>query len=227
MPPGWPAAPCSRRTTRGTARRLAPRRVELRRDRREHRRGYRPSPRLRLRQVGRRSDRDPVRRRRRDDDQEVGEAEVPVRRRERPRPVSDPEEGPRRARQRPPRADPRLEHLQALRAVRAEGQEGGSGAIWDLRSNALRPDGWTSADAAGLPILPGLARYDEVAAGSIDHALRFTVQRSRKAYVYPATHYASSLTDPSLPPMGLRLRLQGELRHEQLPAAGARRARRR
>jgi hypothetical protein len=84
----------------------------------------------------------------------------------------------------------------------------GSGAVWSLRSNALRPAGWTSADAAGLPILPGLARHDEVAAGSIDHALRFTVQRSRKAYVYPARHYASSLTDPSLPPMGLRLRLK-------------------
>jgi hypothetical protein len=84
----------------------------------------------------------------------------------------------------------------------------GSGAIWGLNSNALRPAGWTSADAAGLQILPGLARYDEVAAGAIDHALRFTVQRTRRAYVYPARHYASSLTDPSLPPMGLRLRLR-------------------
>ncbi len=84
----------------------------------------------------------------------------------------------------------------------------GSGAIWSLSSNALRPDGWTSADAAGLPILPGLARYDEVAAGEIDHALRFTVQHTRKAHVYPARHDASSLTDPNLPPMGLRLRLK-------------------
>ncbi len=84
----------------------------------------------------------------------------------------------------------------------------GSGAIWNLGSNALRPSGWTSADAAGLPILPGLARYDEVAAGSIEHALRFTIQRTRRAYVYPARHYASSLTDPNLPPMGLRLRLK-------------------
>jgi hypothetical protein len=84
----------------------------------------------------------------------------------------------------------------------------GSGAIWSLGSNSLRPAGWTSADAAGLPILPGLARYEEVAAGSIDHALRFTVQRSRRAYVHPARHYASSLTDPSLPPMGLRVRLK-------------------
>ena len=84
----------------------------------------------------------------------------------------------------------------------------GSGAIWDLRSNRLRPAGWTSADAAGLPILPGLARYDEVAAGRIDHALRFTVSRTRRAYVYPARHYASEETDRSLPPMGLRLRLK-------------------
>jgi len=84
----------------------------------------------------------------------------------------------------------------------------GSGAIWNLRSNALRPAGWTSADAAGLPILPGLARYDEVARGAITHALRFTVERTRRAYVYPARHYASDLTDPALPPMGLRVRLK-------------------
>ena len=84
----------------------------------------------------------------------------------------------------------------------------GSGAIWDLRSNRLRPAGWTSADAAGLPILPGLARYDEVKRGVINHALRFTVRRSRRAYVYPARHFASDSNDPSLPPMGLRLRLR-------------------
>ena len=84
----------------------------------------------------------------------------------------------------------------------------GSGAIWRMRSNGLRPAGWTSADAAGLPILPGLARYDEVARGRIDHALRFTVRRSRRAYIYPARHFASSLTDGRLPPMGLRLRLR-------------------
>jgi hypothetical protein len=84
----------------------------------------------------------------------------------------------------------------------------GSGAIWSLRSNKLRPAGWTSADAAGLPIFPGLARYDEVKRGVIDHALRFTVQRSRRAYVYPARHYASDSNDPSLPPMGLRVRLK-------------------
>jgi hypothetical protein len=84
----------------------------------------------------------------------------------------------------------------------------GSGAVFDLRSNALRPDGWTSADAAGLPILPGLVRRDEVHAGPIRHALRFTVQRTQRAYVHPATHFASSDRDPRLPPMGLRVRLK-------------------
>jgi hypothetical protein len=84
----------------------------------------------------------------------------------------------------------------------------GSGAIWNLRTNRARPAGWTSADAAGLPILPGLARYDEVARGRIDHALRVTVSRTRKAYVSPARHWASDATDPNLPPMGLRLRLK-------------------
>ena len=88
------------------------------------------------------------------------------------------------------------------------GWRAGSGAIWNLRSNRLRPAGWTSADAAGLPILPGLARYDEVRRGVIDHALRFTVRRTRRAYVYPARHFASSSDDPSLPPMGLRVRLK-------------------
>jgi len=84
----------------------------------------------------------------------------------------------------------------------------GSGARWDLRSNRLRPRGWTSADAAGLPILPGLARYDEVRRGRIDHALRITVPRTRKAFVYPARHFASDSTDPDLPAMGQRVRLK-------------------
>jgi hypothetical protein len=84
----------------------------------------------------------------------------------------------------------------------------GSGAIWSLKSNHLRPKTWTSADAAGLPILPGLARYDEVKHGAINHALRFTVSRTRNKFVYPARHQASSDSDPSLPPMGLRLRLK-------------------
>jgi hypothetical protein len=83
-----------------------------------------------------------------------------------------------------------------------------SGAVFDLRSNRLRPAGWTSADAAGLPILPGLARADEAASGSIRHALRFTVARTQRAYVAPARHFASNDTDPDLPPMGLRLRLE-------------------
>jgi hypothetical protein len=84
----------------------------------------------------------------------------------------------------------------------------GSGATWRLRSTHLRPKGWTSADAAGLPILPLLARWDEVRRGRIDHALRVTVERTRRAYVYPARHYASDLADPSLPRMGERLRLK-------------------
>ncbi len=84
----------------------------------------------------------------------------------------------------------------------------GSGAVFDLRSNALRPATWTSADAAGLPILPGLVRYEEVAAGAIRHALRFTASRTQRAYVWPARHYASSGTDPVLPPMGQRFRLK-------------------
>ncbi len=92
-------------------------------------------------------------------------------------------------------------------------QQGGrwharAGATWSLRSNRVRPAGWTSADAAGLPIFPGLARWDEAKRGVIDHALRFTVQRTRRAYIYPARHYASSLTDANLPPMGLRVRLK-------------------
>lgn len=84
----------------------------------------------------------------------------------------------------------------------------GSGAVYDLHSNALRPRGWTSADAAGLPILPGLVQYDEVASGEITHALRFTVQHTRKAFIWPARHYASSLTSTNYPPMGQRFRLK-------------------
>lgn len=83
------------------------------------------------------------------------------------------------------------------------------GAVFDLNSNALRPAGWTSADAAGLPIFPGLVRYDEVfGLKEITHALRFTAARTRRAYVFPARHFASSNTDPNLPPMGMRVRLK-------------------
>jgi hypothetical protein len=102
-----------------------------------------------------------------------------------------------------------LYELYALRRS-GSGWAAGSGAIWSLRSNRLRPAGWTSADAAGLPILPGLARYDEVARGRIDHALRFTAERTRRAYVWPARHFASDDGDPALPPMGLRLRLRAD-----------------
>jgi hypothetical protein len=85
---------------------------------------------------------------------------------------------------------------------------GGSGAIFDLRSNDLRPDGWTSADAAGLPIFAGLARHADVEAGEMTHALRFTASSTQSAYAYPARHSAGEGDDPSLPPMGLRVRLK-------------------
>jgi hypothetical protein len=91
-----------------------------------------------------------------------------------------------------------------------EGWMAGSGAIFDLASNALRPDGWTSADAAGLPILPGLVRYDEVASGQINHALRFTAPETRRAYVWPGRHYASDLEGLEYPPLGQRFRLRAD-----------------
>ena len=87
----------------------------------------------------------------------------------------------------------------------------GSGARWDLSSHALRPDGWTSADAAGLPILPLLVRYDEVQAGEIQHALRFTANITQKAHVWPARHDASDNTSPNRPPLGARFRLKGSV----------------
>jgi hypothetical protein len=86
-----------------------------------------------------------------------------------------------------------------------------SGVAWDLTSNETHPEGCTSADAAGLPIFPGLVRYDEVVEqAEIRHALRFTVSQSQRAYIYPATHYASSNTDTDLPPMGLRFRMKAD-----------------
>jgi hypothetical protein len=88
------------------------------------------------------------------------------------------------------------------------GWSAASGAVFDLNSDRLRPDGWTSADAAGLPILPGLVRPDEVAAGHIDHALRFTVSRTQRGYIHPATHEAGDTDDPDVPPMGARFRLK-------------------
>jgi hypothetical protein len=93
----------------------------------------------------------------------------------------------------------------------------GSGAVFPLESDALRPAGWTSADAAGLPILPGLVRPDEVQAGVIDHAIRVTVPSTRDTYLWPARHEASSSTDPDLPPMGLRLRLKASVDISRFP----------
>jgi hypothetical protein len=94
----------------------------------------------------------------------------------------------------------------------------GSGAVFNLTTGADRPAGWTSADAAGLPILPGLVRYDEVASGMINHAIRFTVASTRKAYASPARHYASSQTSTSLPPMGTRVRLKADFDISGYPA---------
>ena len=133
------------------------------------------------------------------------------------RPVSDPGERPargeRRGERRPAHPSRRQGRVRPLRLYLARKDTSGhwkaeSGAIFDLRSNDLRPAGWTSADAAGLPILPGLIRYEEVAAGEIDHALRFTTDETRNTYLYPARHQASDLSGTQYPPMGLRVRLK-------------------
>ncbi len=105
-------------------------------------------------------------------------------------------------------SDCTLYEVYAAQSRRDGSWRAGSGAIFDLRSNALRPRGWTSADAAGLPILPGLVRYEEVAAGEILHALRFTAPRTRDDFIWPARHAASSSGDPNLPPLGQRFRLK-------------------
>jgi len=111
----------------------------------------------------------------------------------------------------------KLYELYALQRV-GDRWQAGSGAIFDLRTNKLRPSGWTSADAAGLPIFPGLARWDgDASTGVIRHALRFTAERTRRAFVYPARHYASDSDDPSLPPMGLRVRLKANVDISSLP----------
>jgi hypothetical protein len=110
--------------------------------------------------------------------------------------------------------------LYELFAARPEGRgwRAGSGAIFDLTTGTRRPAGWTSADAAGLPILPGLARYDEVVGrGALRHALRFTCVRTRRAYVAPATHFASRSNDPRLPPMGMRVRLKASFDTAKFP----------
>jgi hypothetical protein len=111
----------------------------------------------------------------------------------------------------------KLYELYALHR-QGKGWAAGSGAIWNLRSNALRPAGWTSADAAGLPILPGLARWEgDASTGAIDHALRFTAERTRNTFIYPARHEASSDSAASLPPMGLRVRLKASVDISKLP----------
>jgi hypothetical protein len=103
------------------------------------------------------------------------------------------------------------ELYRAFLAADGNGWQAESGAVFDLKTNAERPLRWTSADAAGLPILPGLVRYNEVVErGEIRHALRFTVSQTQAAYVAPARHYASGADDPALPPMGLRVRMKGD-----------------
>jgi hypothetical protein len=98
------------------------------------------------------------------------------------------------------------------------GWKAGSGAIFDLASNKLRPAGWTSADAAGLPILPGLVTWADMKTGHIDHAIRVTVPSTQASYIWPARHQASSSSDSSLPPMGLRLRLKASVDISHLPS---------
>jgi hypothetical protein len=111
----------------------------------------------------------------------------------------------------------RLYELYALYPQSGGVWHAGSGAIWNMRSNRVRPAGWTSADAAGLPIFPGLARWSEAKHGAIHHALRFTVPETRKAFIYPARHYASSNSDPNLPAMGQRFRLKASFDISHFP----------
>jgi hypothetical protein len=111
----------------------------------------------------------------------------------------------------------RLYELYALYPTSGGGWKAGSGAIWNLRSNRLRPKTWTSADAAGLPIFPGLARWSEAKHGTINHALRFTVPETREAFIYPARHEASDNTDPNLPAMGQRFRLKASFDISHFP----------
>ena len=214
LPP--PRPPCQRgRLEPGHLQ--GPARPALRRLHRLHRLPRRRPPAPRLRLAARL--RLPLRGRRR----RPAQAADPLhrlRRRERPRALPGPAERPGRGRQRqrrrPPRARRRPRRLQALRALprllrRQAASRTGTptpGVDWDLRSTALRPDGWTSADAAGLPIFPGLVRYDEVAAGHLDHAIRVTFDSTRNAWIHPASHCAGDTSSPSAPPMGLRLRLK-------------------
>lgn len=114
-------------------------------------------------------------------------------------------------------ANAKLYELYQVRKAANGSWSAGSGAVFDLRSNAQRPEGWTSADAAGLPIMPGLLKYSELASGSIEHALRFTAARTQRSFVWPATHFASSETDKNLPPMGIRLRLRSDFDESSFP----------
>jgi hypothetical protein len=111
--------------------------------------------------------------------------------------------------------------LYEIFSARRQGEawKAGSGAVFDLTSNKLRPAGWTSADAAGLPIFSGLVRYEEVEQGEIRHALRFTVRKTQRGYIRPATHFASRSTDANLPPMGLRVRLKGDFDITKFPTS--------
>ena len=114
-------------------------------------------------------------------------------------------------------------HLYEMFGAAPDGRGGWtaqSGAVFDLNSDRLRPDTWTSADAAGLPILPGLVRFDEIQAGHIDHALRFTIARSQKGYIHPATHQAGSTTDANVAPMGARFRLKASYDISRFTGAG-------
>ena len=112
--------------------------------------------------------------------------------------------------------DPKFCMLYELYSAYPQGKgwKAGSGAIFDLNSNNLRPDTWTSADAAGLPIFPGLVRYEEVLSGEINHALCFTIKRTQKKYVWPARHFASKITDTDVSPMGQRFRLKKSVKLE-------------
>ncbi|MBI3726590.1 hypothetical protein HY251_21910 [bacterium] len=116
--------------------------------------------------------------------------------------------------------DPRSHKLYELYHAFRDGKTGwkaGCGAVFDLASDELRKAGWTSADAAGLPIFPGLVRWDEVQSGAIKHAVRFTVKKTQRGYILPARHFASRSTDASLPPMGLRVRLKAKVDVSKLP----------
>jgi hypothetical protein len=111
----------------------------------------------------------------------------------------------------------RLYEFYEMRRTAAAGWEAGNASIHDLTANKLRPRGHTSADAAGLPILPGVIRYDEVERGIVAHAMRVTVKQTRREYIYPARHYASTSTDPNLPAMGERLRLRADFDISKFP----------